>query len=176
MKRGDVFKIVEEKQLYFVDDVTPSGTIFAHMFDLDKGVFGQPVSFPSNTEVEVLFNTFQPEEESGWEYCYIVHRLSPDKGYPNKEWFEAEAVISGGSHTVGKSKEITVLKGEPMLGYKTEESEAIQKKLVNDLIKNGWQIVHQQKNKWYEVRLKKKKKTINLVNKILQHGLFRSRK
>ena len=73
MKRGDVFRIKGEEQIFYTDDVSPGGTIFAHMFDLDKGAYGQPVSFQSTITVEILFNTFLPEEEIGWEYCNIIH-------------------------------------------------------------------------------------------------------
>lgn len=157
MKRGDVFKISGEEQLYFADTVTPSGSVFAHKFDLDKGAYDEPVSFPSNTVKEMLFNTFEPEQEDGWEYCKIVQKLYPEQGFPGKEWLEAEVEGESGVHSAGKSQVIGVLQGDPMLGYKDEKHEAILQELVKRLNKDGWQIVLQRRHKWFELRFKRKK-------------------
>ena len=156
MKPGDVFKISGDEQLYFADAVTPSGSIFAHKFDLEKGAYDQPVSFPSSSISEILFNTFEPEQEDGWEYCNIVQKLFPEEGYPSKEWLEAVAEDVNGVHSAGKSQTLVVLQGDPMLSYKDEKKEAILQELVNELEKEGWQNVLQRRHRWYELRFKRK--------------------
>lgn len=159
MKRGDVFKISGEEQLYFADTVTPSGSVFAHKFDLDKGAYDQPLSFQSSSIAEILFNAFEPEQEDGWEYCIIVQKLFPEQGYPSKEWLEAEAKGKNGVYSVGKSQVLGVLQGDPMLYLKNEKHEAILNGLVNELTKNGWQMVLQRRQRWYALRFKRKLKT-----------------
>ena len=157
MKRGDVFKIRGDKQMYFADTVTPSGSVFAHRFDIDKGTYDEPVSFPSNTIAKILFNTYEPEQEDGWEYCKIVQKLYLEQGFPSKEWLEAEVEGESNVHSVGKSQVIGVLRGEPMLGYQNEKHRAILKKLVKRLAKDGWQVVPQRRHIWFELRFKRSK-------------------
>ncbi|HRQ41854.1 MAG TPA: hypothetical protein PLD25_28355 [Chloroflexota bacterium] len=156
MKHGDVFKINSDEQLYFADTVTPSGSVFARKFDLDKGAYDQPMSFQSSSITETLFNTFEPEQDDGWEYCTIVQKLFPEQGYPSKEWLEAEAEGRSGVYSAGKSQVIGVLQGDPRLGHKNEKHELILKELVNELTKSGWKIVLQRKHKWYGLRFKRK--------------------
>jgi hypothetical protein len=155
MKIGDVFNNKDVDQLYIVDAVTPSGSVFAHKFDLDKGPYDQPIAFPSTIGAEILFNAFEPEEETRWEYCKIVLKVHPEEGYPNKEWMEAMAEGKDGIYVAGTSQTIG-LRGESFLYFKNEEHEKILKGLLDNLIKDDWQIVLQRRHKWYDFRLKRK--------------------
>jgi hypothetical protein len=57
MKQGDVFVIDGLEPLFIAETVTPSGTVYAHHFDINKGTHGRLEAFPANTKLEVLFNS-----------------------------------------------------------------------------------------------------------------------
>src|SRR5262245_2946440 len=115
MKQGDVFKVGNEAQLYLVNAITPSGSIYAHKFDLYRGAYDEPIAFNENNELKVLFNDLQPEQEEGWEYCEIKHATDWKDDGTGYEWFEAEAVGPSGKYSVGQSSRAYFIRGEPML-------------------------------------------------------------
>ena len=156
MKPGSVFKVKGEEQLYFADAVTPSGSVYAHRFDMDKGAFGEPVVLSPGTELEIVLNTLQPEKEEGYEYCEIEHRVRLRQGWPVKEWYEAEAEGPTGKYTAGTSKALGVMKGDTILPVQIKKSEAIHQRFVSDLLSDGWELVHVRGRPWYQQRFKRK--------------------
>jgi hypothetical protein len=155
MQQGDVFQVGDEDQLYLVEAVTPSGTIYARPFDLYRGPSGEPLTLQESADLKVLFNDLHPEQEEGWEYCDIVHVIDPRDSWTGYECFAAELAGAEGKYAVASAASYFI-RGEPVLEYKHEKSEKVHQELLDALLQRGWEIVPGRRRAWFHRRLKRK--------------------
>jgi len=155
---GDVFRLPGRPELYLAEALTPGGALYARRYDLYIGTYGEPLAFPPDTPVEVLFSSRGAEDEPGWSCCEIAHRAQYEDAWSGLEWFEAEGVGPEGRFSAGRSIPRRFVRGEPMLAMGTESNRAIHRRLLEALIAEGWEPVMERRLAWYAMRLRRRAK------------------
>lgn len=156
MEKGDVFLLSEKESMYIAEAVAPSGTVYARKFDLYKGTSGEPESFQSHLQFKVLFNSLKPENDEGWEYCEISHVVELTDQWPGMEWFEAKTTDSENKASIARTNAQRCLRGEAWLDMDDDKNKKIHRCLVEQLLDDGWEEVIERRQRWFNLRLKRK--------------------
>ena len=157
MKEADVFQIGDEAQLYVVETVAASGTVYARRFDVQGGPYGEPLAFQANTNFKVLFSDLPPEPEEGWEYCEISHVVvGSSASGPAYECFVAEIIGAESNTTIATSDKKSIGREPNLTDYSEESGRKVHQKLINKLLRQGWEIEPDRRRAWYSPRLKRK--------------------
>lgn len=156
VKRGDIFRVGDDQQLYLVDATTQGGSVYARKYDVTKGGYGEPVLLKKDAILNVLSNETTPEQVEGWEYCTIKHQTIWKDDWIGDECFIAEIKQQEKGVIVEKSASQLFVRGEPTLTFPNDQNRAIHQALVNKLTANGWQVVLERQLPWFQVRLKRK--------------------
>lgn len=153
---GDVFRLRGQEPLYVVEALGQNGVIYARRYDLYVGARGAPLLLAADSAVEVLFSALPCPEEEGWLFCEIEHRVQYEAGEAGIEWFEARGVGPGGGFRAGRSRPRPFFDGEPLLAAYTAANRAIHRRLVEELMRAGWQPLVEPRAAWYAMRLRHK--------------------
>ena len=156
MERGDVFLVDEKEPMYIAEAVTPSGTVFARKFDLYNGASGEPESFQAHLQFRVLFNSLKPEDDEGWEYCEILHVVDWKEPWTGTEWFEAKTANSENKASIARTTAQNCLRGETWLDMDNDKNKKEHRNLVEQLLDDGWEEVIERRQRWFNLRLKRK--------------------
>lgn len=154
MQRGDVFRLYENEQLYYVDEVSPDGTLYVERYDLYAGWYGAPLVLRNPQVREVLFNlnqamVTQPDQI----YCEIdiEFEFNDPQGWNGYEWFAAKLLNSKSENRiVAKSPPVPFIRGEPMLFHHHPQNQRLHRLLVEELFKQHWQPVLDKRRNWYQ--------------------------
>lgn len=153
MQRGDIFRVSEDEQLYYVEEISSGGIVYAHHYDLYAGCYGMPLAFQHTTVREILFNAHQPPtRDLNHEYCQITIDRSFDdpEGWSGYEWFIAELLNAETPHVFAQSPKVAFVRGEPMLCRHRPHNQRLHRALIEQLLCENWQPILERRLNWYQ--------------------------